>query len=179
MFKIKNKDIYVYAKMRLDLSGLKKEVIDVLSKKVEKIKHLINFKEYTTSDKEIFIRIYNRAFLTSPDPFHSITLDDLEDLNLKVFFIKMFGREYGLICISIEQNEKNEKIGVIITLAVMPEKQRRGLGSALALKAYEFLKQNNINIVECEVGEKNIPSYTFVKFIGFRKYGEEILELDP
>ncbi|MHA1269182.1 MAG: GNAT family N-acetyltransferase [Candidatus Helarchaeota archaeon] len=175
---ISKDNVYIYAKMKLNLDSLNKNIIHILEKKIEKIKHLISFHEYASDDKKTFLHIYNRAFLVSPDPYHSISEDDLEGLDMKVFFVKLYGQDSGLICIAIEENDNHERIGVITTLAVLPEKRRKGLGSALALKAYEFFVKNNIKIVECEVGEKNIASYTFIKFIGFKKYGEEVLELD-
>jgi ribosomal protein S18 acetylase RimI-like enzyme len=115
--------------------------------------------------------------LVSPDPFRSVTKDDLEDLQLDIFLIKLYGKEAGEISIEME-NRNGENVGIITSLAVLPEKRRMGLGSALALKAYEFLKHNNTNIVECKVGEENKPSYSFIKFIGFKKYDEEVVELN-
>jgi len=63
-------------------------------------------------------------------------------------------------------------------MAVLPERQRRGLGSALALKAYDFLKNKDIEFVECEVGEDNLASFLFVKFIGFKVYGKEVIKFE-
>lgn len=175
MLFIPKKEVYVYAKMRLDLRNLRKEIIPILKKKIAPIEHLISFREYQ-EDKEIFLHIYNRSFLVSPDPFRSVSMDDLDDLKLDIFLIKLYGKETGEISIDTEVRD-GEKIGIITSLAVLPEKRRMGLGSALALRAYEFLKNNKINIIECKVGEENKPSYTFIKFIGFKKYDEEAVEL--
>jgi len=179
VFFIKEKDSYTYYKMRLKLSEIREEIFPLLKKKFERIEHLIKFREFDSRfDKEILMNIYNRAFLTSPDPFRPLTINELDDIDSTIFFIKLYGLDSGFISISIEESDQGEKIGLIPIMAVLPERQRRGLGSALALKAYDFLKNKDIEFVECEVGEDNLASFLFVKFIGFKVYGKEVIKFE-
>ncbi|NHI93525.1 MAG: GNAT family N-acetyltransferase [Candidatus Lokiarchaeota archaeon] len=168
---------YVYYKMFLDLRTISIRLIEVMTNKIQSQKSIMKFHLFDREkDANALLNIYNRAFLVNPDPFQSMNEDDLKDLTDRVIImVKYLGRDVGFIWFTIDENN-DKKMATVSIIAVLPEKQRRGVATALAVYSYEYLKSNNIYHLGCIVGEKNKDIQNFVKFIGFKKFGEEILE---
>ena len=163
--------------MYLDLRTISKDLVNIMSKKIENQKHLIKFRSFNkTQDSESLLNIYNRAFLVNPDPFQRMNMNDLNDLEDRVIFMTSYvGKDVGFIWFTLDEEDGN-KMATISIVAVLPSKQRRGIATAMALHSYDFLKKNDIYHLGCIIGEKNKEIQNFVKFIGFKKFGEEILE---
>ena len=168
---------YVYYKMYLDLRTISKSLVDVMTYKIQDQKSLIKFELFDREKhSDSLLHIYNRAFLVNPDPYQSMNKDDLKDLSDRVIFMARYlGKEVGFLWLTIDEQD-GKKIATVSIIAVLPERQRRGIATALAVHSYGYLKENEIYHLGCIVGEKNMEIQNFVKFIGFKKFGEEILD---
>ncbi|TFG15666.1 MAG: GNAT family N-acetyltransferase, partial [Promethearchaeota archaeon] len=73
----------------------------------------------------------------------------------------------GFIIIHFE-GEKNE-LGIINGLAVLPKFQNKGLGTILAMAAWNYFKERGVNELRCEVHKDNKITYLFIKSLGFEE----------
>ena len=163
--------------MYLDLRKISKSLVDVMTQKVQSQKSLIKFEMFDREKhSDALLNIYNRAFLVNPDPFQSMNKDDLNDLSDRIIIMARYlGKEVGFLWLTVDEQD-GKKLATVSIIAILPERQRRGIATALAVHSYEYLKENEIYHLGCIVGEKNKEIQNFVKFIGFKKFGEEILE---
>ncbi len=165
--------------MYLDLKTVPESLVSLMRKKVENnsLQNLISFRNFDKErDGESLLRIYNRAFLVNPDPFQRMEEKDLYDIEDRVIFMARYaGKDVGFIWLTPEIQD-GKKIATISIIAVVPERQRRGIATAMALHAYEYLKENNINHLGCIVGEDNESIQRFTEFIGFKRFGRHTLE---
>ena len=128
-------------------------------------------------DSEEFIRLYNRAFITAPDPYRSLTYKDVTLFNEDSTFItKIHGRLVGFIFLVLEPLIKNGKEigrqGVIAGIGVDPRYRRRKIALLLAARAAEYFVQNSVDELVCEVFEANKVSIDFIRSVGFQATGE-------
>ena len=163
--------------MYLDLRTISQSLVDVMTQKIQTQKSIIKFVMFNKENhSDALLNIYNRAFLVNPDPFQSMSKEDLNDLSDRVIIMARYlGKEVGFIWLTVDE-QNGKKIATVSIIAVLPQRQRRGIATALAVHSYEYLKDNEIYHLGCIVGEKNKDIQNFVKFIGFKKFGEEILE---
>jgi len=166
--------------MHLEIPNVSKSLVSLMEKKIENnsLHNLITFRPFEKErDGGALLRIYNRAFLVNPDPFQRMGPKDLEDIEDRVIFMARYvGKDVGFIWLTPEVQE-GKKIATLSIIAVLPERQRKGIATMMALHVYEYLKENNINHLGCIVGEDNESIQNFVKFIGFKKFGEHVLEM--
>lgn len=133
-----------------------------------------NFRPET--DSEEFIHVYNRAFITAPDPYRSLTLNDVQYFDSNTTFIAILhGRIVGFIVLIIEPIFKHGKEigkqGVIAGLGVDPRYRRKKIGFLLAAKAAEFFSSQNVSELVCEVYHENEISYNLISNFGFTRTG--------
>ncbi len=92
----------------------------------------------------------------------------------------MYGSDAAFIVNKIEtqttETGKKERLGVICGIAVHPRFRQKGLATAIALDAYDFFKEKNIDYLQCEVYEKNDPSLSFITWVGFRPAGQLLVK---
>jgi ribosomal protein S18 acetylase RimI-like enzyme len=129
-------------------------------------------------DKESFVRLYNRAFITAPDPYRSLMAADIKHFDTKSTFVaELWGQLIGFIFLVIEplikQSIQVGNQGVIAGLGVDPRYRRRKLAFLLAAHAAEFFSkpENNVDELVCEVFHKNKVSYSFIKNFGMTHTG--------
>ena len=165
--------------MHLDLTKVSKSIVSIMRKKVENnsLANLIKIRPFEKErDGKSLLNIYNRAFLVNPDPFQRMGEKDLEDIDDRVIFMARYvGKDVGFIWLTPEVQE-GRKIATLSIIAVLPDRQRRGIATMMTLHTYEYLKENEINHLGCIVGQDNVVIQRFVSFIGFRKFGEHVLE---
>ncbi|MFX0170703.1 MAG: GNAT family N-acetyltransferase [Candidatus Hodarchaeota archaeon] len=127
-------------------------------------------------DTEGFIRIYNKAFITAPDPYRSLTKADVKYFNPDSTFLAFsYGKIVGFIFLTIEPLIKNGKEigkqGVIVGLGVDPNYHRRKIALLLASTAMDFFHRNEVLELVCEVYHENKVSYNFIQNCGFTQTG--------
>lgn len=127
-------------------------------------------------DTEGFIHTYNKAFITAPDPYRSLTRDDVKYFDPESIFIAiLYGKIVGFIYLTLEplikKGREIGKQGVIAGLGVDPKYRRRRIGLLLASSAMEYFRKNKVLELVCEVYHENRVSYNFIRNFGFTRTG--------
>ncbi|MFX0123816.1 MAG: GNAT family N-acetyltransferase [Candidatus Hodarchaeota archaeon] len=129
-----------------------------------------------SKDAEKFIRCYNRAFITAPDPYRSLTVGDLQHFKPESTFVaELHGRIVGFIFLVIEPLIKEGRQignqGVIAGIGVDPRYRRKRIAFMLAARAAKYFEKNNVMELVCEVYHENEISYNFIRSFGFTQTG--------
>lgn len=160
---------YTYVVMELDKNlffNRIDEIRDRVSKRLGENVRIVDLSEENAGD---FVEVYNRAILASPEPFRPITVEEALRLPRPGSFIAYyFGRPAGFLVCHIEGDS-----GIIAGIGVDPRFRRRGIASALALKATEFLMKMSVKRVLCDVYINNSDSILFVSQFGFKPTREK------
>jgi ribosomal protein S18 acetylase RimI-like enzyme len=129
-------------------------------------------------DQDQFVRLYNRAFITAPDPYRSISKEDIKHFNSQSTFVAvLWGQLVGFIFLTIEplikQSIEVGRQGVIAGVGVDPRYRRKKIAFLLASHAANFFSQpeNNVDELVCEVYHLNKVSYSFIKNFGMTRTG--------
>jgi len=176
--KIKEKYKFFVMKMSWDqaltvMKQIEKEIDDDREELLRKVK----IREFNPNkDSEKFIRCYNRAFITAPDPYRSLTLEDVQHFKPDSTFIaEIYGRIVGFVFLVIEplikQGEHLGKQGIIAGIGVDPRYRRKRIAFLLAAKAASYFAENNVMELVCEVYHENKVSYSFIRNFGFSQTG--------
>lgn len=149
------------------------------SKLKEEIDHNIlraNIREATEGELEIIMNIYNKAWLTSNEPYSPLTVDSLKvlynDPLITILIAKVYGIDAGFVMLDFEGAKK--EYGIIAALGILPRFQRKGLGKILGMAAWNFFKQKNVKELRCEVHIDNKVSYNFIKSLGFEEFNRYV-----
>ncbi|MFX1279721.1 MAG: GNAT family N-acetyltransferase [Promethearchaeota archaeon] len=165
-----------YIQMVLPIKQITKEAENRLKENVGSNILRAQIRVVKEGDLEILMNLYNKAWLTSHEPFRALTIDDIKDLyndsNLKIFIARVYGIDAGFMILDFEGLKK--EYGIIVAMGVIPRFQRRGLGKIMALAAWEFFKKNNVIELRSEVYIDNKASFNFLKSLGFEDRGIEI-----
>lgn len=127
-------------------------------------------------DRHDFIRVYNRAFITAPDPYRSLSSSDVDHFNPKSTFVAiLYGKIIGFIFLIIEPLVKQGinlgNQGVIAGLGVDPRYRRKKIAFLLAAKAAQYFAENDVLELVCEVFHENKVSYSFIRNFGMTDTG--------
>lgn len=178
----KNEDViqkghkYIVMKMSWDQAlDIRERVTEEAAQDVSLKKILIR-KFNPDTDAHEFIRCYNRAFLTAPDPYRSLSIEDVHHFKSESTFVAiLYGRIVGFIFLVIEPLIKHGvqlgNQGVIAGIGVDPRYRRKRIAFLLAVKAAEFFAANNVLELVCEVYHENKVSYNFIRNFGFSQTG--------
>ncbi len=163
---------YVYIKLKLPISKISKELLIRLDLKVKNtyIKPKISLAK--EEDLPKITKIYNRAWLTSNTPFRQMNTEQFQTLFFlpKYTFLiaQVFGIDAGFLILCYEGI--NDEYGVLVGIGINPQFQRKGVGTALALRAWQMFSMRNIKEIQCEIFYENFKSLQFAKSIGFEEY---------
>ena len=170
---------YIVLKMSWDQAN---DVIQELSEVVEKDEFLkkVLIRPIDERDETNFIRAYNRSFITAPDPYRSLSLEDFKLFDPKSTFVAiLYGRIVGFVYLTIEDLIKNSEIvgkqGVIAGLGVDPRYRRKKIAFLLASQAAVYFSKHCVDELICEVYYLNKVSYSFIQNFGMTKTGEVYL----
>ncbi len=166
----------VYLQMKLPIVKITHDYESKLKEKLEKNIVRANIREAKNEDLAKIMYIHNRSFMTSGENFMPITLEALQDIfnlpDIKIFIAKVYGTDAGFIMLDFEGSRK--EYGVIAGLSILPEYQRKGLGTILGIAAWNYLKQKKVKELRCEVFANNKVSYCFIKNLGFEEYETKV-----
>ena len=166
---------YYVLKMSWDQADdIGKEILSVVEED-EFLKNVL-IRPIEEKDEENFIRAYNRAFITAPDPYRSLSLEDFKLFDPKSTFVAIiYGRIVGFIFLTIEDLIKNSEVlgkqGVIAGLGVDPRYRRRKIAFLLAAQAATYFSKNCVDELVCEVYYLNKVSYSFIQNFGMTRTG--------
>ncbi len=166
---------YVYMLMELKPEDAK-PAIEAAREKVKKtLGSSVKIKPLAPDRLEDLVHVFNRSMLTAPDPYQPIAIEEARRLPMESTFIAYLGsKPVGFIICTLEG-----KTGVIAGIGVDPAYQRRGIATALALAATEYLARKGVERVVCEVYEGNKPSLSFIRGFGFREAGRRYVLKAP
>ncbi|MGV9168922.1 MAG: GNAT family N-acetyltransferase [Promethearchaeia archaeon] len=135
----------------------------------KKIPSYIEVRQLKETEVEEFVTLYNRCFLASPDPFCPLTTTEAEKLETEgIFVAELWGELSGFIACFVEEDNRGV-YGEITGIGVLPERRRRGVGTAMIQRASEYFIDAGIEEIYCEIFEENHPSKMLVMAYGFEE----------
>ena len=165
-----------YLQMRLPIEKITPELEQKIKEKVEHNILRAKIREAKLEDLEKVKNIYNRAWLTSNEPYSPITVEALKDIynyqDTVILIARVYGNDAGFII--LDREGPNKEYGIICGLGVEIRYQRKGLGTVLGLEAWNYFKEKGVSELHCEVYEKNSASQFFINSMGFEEYGAKI-----
>ena len=171
-------DGMIYIQMKLPVEKITDEFEKLLKGKIEHNIIQAKIREATKEDLNTLKDIYNRAWLTSNTPFRPINKTDLLSILKHPDTIFLIGKVYGIDAafVLLDFEGENKEYAIITALGVIPRFQRRGVGKILGMAAWNYLKENYINVKElrCEVYKDNLVSHAFIEEIGFEEYERRV-----
>ena len=165
-----------YIQMRLPVETITPEYEKELKGKIEPSILQAKIREASNeADLKIVMTIYNRAWLTSNTPFSHIDLNSLNSIyehsDTVILISRLYGTDGGFIILDYEGPSK--EYGIIAGLGILPNYQRKGLGTVLGLAGWKYFKEKGVKELHCEVFVENKASYTFIKSLGFIEFGKK------
>ena len=168
-----------YTQMRLPVSKITPKIEEDLKSKIEA--HILNAKIRLAGEEdfEIILDLYNKAWMTSREPYSRLTFESLKYIynypDTKIFIAKLYGIDVAFMILDLEGTEK--EFGVISALAVLPRFQSKGIGKVMGLFAWSYFNQLSVKELRCEVHEKNLVSFNFIKSLGFQEFDKKIYKI--
>ncbi|MFO7794978.1 MAG: GNAT family N-acetyltransferase [Promethearchaeati archaeon] len=174
------KEGLTYIQMKLPVEKITEEFENEIKKKVEKSFLGAKIREAKEEDLETVMNIHNRAWMTANEPFRPIELESLKKIHeypeTEILIAKVYGNDGGFII--LDREGENNEIGVIAGLGVLPNLQRKGLGTVLGMSAWNYFKKKDVTELRCEVYKDNSVSYGFIKSLGFEEYDKKTYTKD-
>ncbi|MFX1393487.1 MAG: GNAT family N-acetyltransferase [Promethearchaeota archaeon] len=169
-----------FIQMKLPIKNITKEFEDKIKAKVEHNILKAKIRRASEEDLDSIISIYNKAWLTSNEPFAPLSQNTLKilynDPDIIILIAKVYGIDAGFIILDLEGPKK--EYGVIAGLGVLPRFQRKGLGTVLGLYAWNYFKEKGIKELRCEVYPENLTSCNFINSLGFNQYDRKFYKSD-
>ncbi|MBD3195054.1 MAG: GNAT family N-acetyltransferase [Candidatus Lokiarchaeota archaeon] len=164
-----------YIKMRLPVKYIEKDTIPELRNAVKNLDIKPEIHVADKSEINDLNNIYHQSWIASDLPMKGVTQELIRDIfndkNTRFLIAQIENKNVGFIL--VEFDKKNEDIGIISGIGILPEHQSLGLGKFLALQSWKFFKEKNVKTLQCEVYEKNVKGIKFIKSLGFQEYGEK------
>jgi len=161
------KDGLAYVQMVLE----GKEITEEFEKKLEsRINKMVKIRQATLNDIQILVNLYNRAFMAANEPYAPMDEEKMAAIfhyrNTIILIGELYGKPVGFIIIDFEG--KNKEKGIIAGLGILPEYQKKGIGTTLGVACWKYFKEQNVKELLCEVFIKNYASYKLISGIGFK-----------
>lgn len=167
-----------YIQMRLPVDKITKEFEDSLREKIEHNVVHAKIREANENDIEHIMKVYDLAWHSSPMPIRDVGKDTFlkifKESTSKFLIANIDSEDAGFILIDFEG--KHNEIGVIGGLGVLPKFQHKGLGTVLAIAAWDHFKKNGAKELRCEVYKDNRIPYSFIKSLGFEEYSRSMVD---
>jgi len=161
-----------YIQMKIPVEKITPEFEQSIKAKIPHNILKAKIREAASEDLEAIKNIHNKAWLTSHSPYSPITLEGIKEIfeipTVKVFIARLYGQDGGFIITDLEG--KNNEIGIIAGLGILPRFQRKYLGTILGIHCWEYFEKQNVKELRCEVYIDNIASDLLLKGLGFEEY---------
>ncbi|MFX1587140.1 MAG: GNAT family N-acetyltransferase [Promethearchaeota archaeon] len=166
-----------YIQMRL----LVEDITEDFEKKLKlKIDHNIlqaDIREAKEVDIKSIVNLYNLAWHSTSMPYHTLNENNLtemmEDPDIVFLIAQVDSIDSGFALIYYAG--KNNEMGVIAGLGVIPELQNKGLGTFLGLAVWSYFKKKGVKELRCKVYKDNNISYSFIKGLKFEEYEDDMV----
>lgn len=166
-----------YIQMRLPVQDITKEFEEKLKEKIEHNIIHADIREAKPEDLDSIVSMHDKSWKSAPMPYHQLNKEKIlklfKDPEIKFFISTVDSVDSGFIVLYFT-GDKNE-IGVIAGLGIIPELQRKGLGTILGMAAWDYFKKEDVKELRCKVYRDNKVSYNFIKGLGFREYDAEFI----
>jgi ribosomal protein S18 acetylase RimI-like enzyme len=157
--------------MRLPVETITEDFEALLRNRIEHNMVRAEIRKATLNDIEVLRNIHEQAWRSFRQPFHPIS----EKLFLRIFsdpdtaflIARVDSVDGGFVLLDLEGESK--EYGVIAGLGIIPEFQRKGLGTVLGIAAWDYFKAKGVKELRCEVHRDNRKSYSFIKWLGFEE----------
>ncbi|MHA2246146.1 MAG: GNAT family N-acetyltransferase [Candidatus Hodarchaeales archaeon] len=112
-----------------------------------------------------------------PDTFIPLSTEDAQRYFGHGTFIAIeHYRLIGYCTVTIEkQEETNKTIGAIAGVGVHPSSQGRKIALTLIHKSLRYMMEKDVDMIQADIYEMNMPSLRFFSSLGFREVGEMLL----
>ena len=169
---LSKKNIFGFIQLKLDIDNITKEFEDIIKERIKQKGNTPNIKHANFTDIPSVLDLYNRSFITANTPLERITIDYLEALHdipeVSIYIAKVYGLPAGFMILDFEGI--NHEYGFITALGIIPKFQRRGVGLALGLRAWNHFRERSVKELRCEVYYRNENSIGFLKSLKFQEY---------
>ena len=92
------------------------------------------------------------------------------------FVVYEYNQPIGYCCVTIEKEEdKDINTGVIAGIGVHPSSRGKNVALALVNKTLRYLVDRDVDTIQADIYEMNIPSLRFFSSLGFQEVGETFL----
>ncbi|TFG30478.1 MAG: GNAT family N-acetyltransferase [Promethearchaeota archaeon] len=163
-----------YIQMRLPVEKISKPFEENIRNKIKQTGVNAEIRKATKEDIDSILFMYDRAWHSTTMPFQPIPrsrlLILLKDPNYEILIVKIDSVDSAFAIIYITGEEK--EIGVIGVLGVVPEGQRKGLGTILGVACWDYFKEKKVKELRCRVYLDNKASYIFMRRLGFEEFRE-------
>ncbi|MHA2294626.1 MAG: GNAT family N-acetyltransferase [Candidatus Hodarchaeales archaeon] len=124
-----------------------------------------------------FVNLFNLVLSSSPDTYIPLSIGDARDCFKQGTFLAYEHDEpIGYCCVTIEkQEETGQEIGAIAGIGVHPSKRGKKITLPLINKSLRYLTDKNVDVIQADIYELNIPSLRLFYSLGFREVGETYL----
>jgi len=172
-----NRDIN-YIQMRLPVSKITPEYEQNLKEKVSHNILKAEIREATMEDVESLKVLHDLAWHSTPMPYRPLDreriIENIKDDNIIFLIAKIEGEDCGFTLIYFTGDSK--KIGVIAGMGILPQLQKKGLGTMLGLAIWNYFKTRGVVELRCKVYIDNKVSYKFIKGLQFEEYDDEFVQ---
>ena len=164
--------------MRLPVSKITPEYEQNLKERVSHNMLKAEIREATMEDLESLIVLHDLAWHSTPMPYRPLNkesiIENIKDDNIIFLMAKVDGKDSGFALIYFTGTDK--KIGVIAGMGILPRLQKRGLGTMLGLKTWNYFKARGVIELRCKVYIDNKVSYNFIKGLKFEEYDDDFVQ---
>ncbi|MFX1510959.1 MAG: GNAT family N-acetyltransferase [Promethearchaeota archaeon] len=124
-----------------------------------------------------FVKLFNTILASSPDTYIPHSKDDARKYFKQGTFLvyrahKAIGYSHAVIQ---KEKETNQCIGAIAGIGVYPSYRGKYLSLALINRVVEYFINNQVDKIQADIYELNIPSLKHFSSLGFREVGETFL----
>jgi ribosomal protein S18 acetylase RimI-like enzyme len=166
-----------YIHMYLPINKISKAFENNLYKKIDKTIKNIKIREATRSDVNIFIELHKTIWLSTKMPYkpfsNEILIKMIEDPSIIFLIANLNDKNIGFAI--IHYAGKQNQIGIITALGVIPNLQRKGFGTILGLEIWNYFKKKGLKELRCRVSRDNKKAYLFIKSLGFKELDDYLV----
>ena len=166
-----------FIQMRLPVSNITEDFENNLKDKIRDSFINAEIRQATGEDIKHLIELHDRAWHSTPMPYRPLTeeriTEILKDENVVFLIAKVDGLDSGFALIYF--TSKDNLVGVIAGLGIIPELQRKGLGTILGMASWDLFKKKGVKELRCKVYKDNKASYNFIRGLGFEEYDEDFV----
>ena len=165
-----------FIQMRLYVKSITPEFETSLKEKIEHNILQADVREALEEDIGSLIHLHDLAWHSTPMPYRPLKKNSifnlLNDPTIVFLIAKVKGEDSGFALIYFTGEEK--RIGVIAGMGIIPDLQRKGLGTILGLAAWNYFKEKGLKELRCEVYKDNQKSHNFIMGLNFEEFGKKI-----